>query len=286
MEEALVSVVVPSYNRCSLLSRCIENLQEQSYRNMEIIVVNDGSQDNTEAVMKKYEGTNIRYYRYTPNRGACYARNYGVRKAKGEYIAFQDSDDLWEPEKLKEQVICLTDRNVDVVFCGMCRVNSTQGKKTYYPRKALEENRDAFLQLLEQNRISTQTVLAKRTVFDKVEFDPTMRRFQDWDLALQIAKVGYKIAYIPKPLVTSKIQSDSITATIKNEEAYLHILSKYEEDYLRNPKAYARILRDLAQSLRTEDRNKAIGYFEKSLKYQFDLKSFVQLCLFRMHIEM
>ena len=286
METALISIVIPSYNRCQLLQRCIKNLKKQTYPNIEIIIVDDGSQDDTETVMKRYPDSNIHYYRYTPNRGACYARNFGIQKAHGKYIAFQDSDDFWRPEKLAEQMKFLVRTQADMVFCGMYRYEQNGKSASYYPKKRLDSQKDIFQQLLKENRISTQTILAKRSIFDKVMFDPTLRRFQDWDIALQIAKSGYKIEYIPKPLVISEIQLNSISATVKSEESYRCILNKYEEDYKKNPKAYAAILRDLAQSLKTTEKKKAVRYFEMSLKCHFSLRLLIKLCMFKIHIEM
>ena len=285
METALISIVIPCYNRCELLQRCLRNLKKQSYPNIEIIVVDDGSQDGTEAIMRKYSDSNIRYYRYSPNRGACYGRNYGIQKAQGEYIAFQDSDDLWRPEKLEEQMRYLKKTHADMVFCGMYRYEEGMRNVSYYPPKGFDSPQSVFQQLLKQNRISTQTILAKKCIFDEVKFDPAFKRFQDWDFALQTAKAGYKIEYVSKPLVISEIQQDSITAMVKNEESYKRILNKYKEDYESNPRAYAQTVYNMADSLKDTEREKAIKYFERSLKYCFNLRVFFELCLLKMHIK-
>jgi glycosyltransferase involved in cell wall biosynthesis len=99
-----VSVVIPTYNRASLLGRAIKSVLEQTYQDFEIIVVDDASTDNTEEVVRNLRDRRIRYLRHEKNRGGSAARNTGIRAAWGQYIAFQDSDDEWLPEKLKKQM--------------------------------------------------------------------------------------------------------------------------------------------------------------------------------------
>ena len=102
----LVSVVIPTHNRADLLPRAIDSVLNQTYSNFEIIVVSDGSTDNTEEVVKSYsdKDSRIRFIGYSPARGGNIARNTGIEAAKGEYVAFLDDDDEWMPEKLKKQI--------------------------------------------------------------------------------------------------------------------------------------------------------------------------------------
>lgn len=101
-EPGLVSVIIPTYNRAYIIGPTIDSVLAQTYRNFEIIVVDDGSKDDTRAVLEKY-GDQVRYL-YQPNAGLAAARNTGLAAARGEFIAFQDSDDLWLPWKLEVQV--------------------------------------------------------------------------------------------------------------------------------------------------------------------------------------
>lgn len=98
-----VSVVIPTYNRAHLVGRAIQSVLNQTYQDFEIIVVDDGSTDNTEEVVKSFNDPRIRYIRHDQNRGGSAARNTGIKMARGEYIAFQDSDDEWLPEKLESR---------------------------------------------------------------------------------------------------------------------------------------------------------------------------------------
>src|SRR5690349_3602213 len=100
-----VSVIIPTYNRAQFIARAVDSVLEQTYKDFEIIVIDDGSSDNTQEILKAYEGK-IRYV-YQQNKGISAARNRGIQEAKGEYIAFLDSDDVWKPEKLSVQVAIL-----------------------------------------------------------------------------------------------------------------------------------------------------------------------------------
>ena len=95
-----VSVIIPTYNRAKIVTKAIDSVLAQTYKDFEIVVVDDGSIDNTKEVIHNFKNRVIRYTRNRENRGQAYARNKGVKIAKGEYIAFLDSDDFWLPNKL------------------------------------------------------------------------------------------------------------------------------------------------------------------------------------------
>ncbi len=98
-----VSVVIPTYNRAHLVGRAIQSVLNQTYHDFEIIIVDDGSIDNTEDVVKSLNDPSIRYTRHDQNRGGSAARNTGIKMARGEYVAFQDSDDEYLPEKVESR---------------------------------------------------------------------------------------------------------------------------------------------------------------------------------------
>jgi len=96
-----ISVIIPSYNRANTIGRAIQSALSQSYQDFEIIVIDDGSTDHTEEVIRSFQDSRIRYIRHNRNRGGSAARNTGIHAARGEYIAFLDSDDEWLPQKLE-----------------------------------------------------------------------------------------------------------------------------------------------------------------------------------------
>ena len=103
----MISVIIPTYNRASLLPRALDSVLRQTWEDLEVIVVDDASRDDTPQVMAACTDPRVRYIRLEKNSGACVARNTGVAQARGEWIAFQDSDDLWLPEKLEKQMAYL-----------------------------------------------------------------------------------------------------------------------------------------------------------------------------------
>lgn len=286
MESSLVSIIVPCYNRGHLIGQCIDNLLLQTYNNIEIIIVDDGSQDNTEEIVSLYNDSRIKYYRYSPNKGACFARNYGIKKARGKYIAFQDSDDIWECDKIENQLSYLIQTDSDLVFCSMERISLDKKNSFIYPIRGFNNEENALKQLLYDNRISTQTILIKKEVADFVKFDVSFKKFQDWDFALHVAKSNYKISFLSKTLVKSVVQNDSITSLISGGKAYEHIYEKYEKYYLLNPEAHAQILKNMAWAYRKNSRIKALKYWKKSLKYKMDIKVLIRIILLQFHVSL
>jgi glycosyltransferase involved in cell wall biosynthesis len=119
-----VSVIIPTYNRAGLLKRAIQSVLNQIYQDFEIIIVDDASTDNTENVIESFKEHRIRYIKHESNKGAAVARNTGIKFANENYIAFQDSDDEWLPEKLEKQmeIIEHASPRVGVVYTGYRRI--------------------------------------------------------------------------------------------------------------------------------------------------------------------
>lgn len=112
----MISVVLPAYNRRNTVRKAVESVLNQTERDIECIVVDDASTDDTAGVLTEISDSRLRIIRLTENSGACHARNVGVQAAKGEYIAFQDSDDCFHPDKLERQLAFLQETGADVVF--------------------------------------------------------------------------------------------------------------------------------------------------------------------------
>lgn len=221
----MISVVIPSYNREKTIIRAIESVINQTYKDMEIIVIDDGSNDNTGTIVSAINDKRVRYIKLEKNMGACYARNYGVNVAVGEYIAFQDSDDEWDSDKLEKQLNYLNKKAADVVFCSFKRHKG--GNSTVFPKKHIEESM-LHSMLLNRNYISTQTILGKKECFVAEPFDNELPRFQDWDLVIRISKY-YKVVHLNEALVEMYIQSDSISNNpLKALKSYQLIRVKYD----------------------------------------------------------
>ena len=181
-----VSVIVPAYNRAKLLSRALESIFAQTFNDYEVIVVDDGSKDETPEVIKQFAGR-VKYIR-KENGGSASARNRGIEESKGEYIAFLDSDDTWVPEKLEEQVKVLdAHKNVGIVYARMPIINEKGERVGTKPAGISGRN---FKELIEHwGDLPTSTVMARRECFQKAGmFDTALTTMQDIDMWIRISR--------------------------------------------------------------------------------------------------
>ncbi|WP_324667972.1 glycosyltransferase family 2 protein [Geochorda subterranea] len=189
----LVSVIIPTYNNAHVLPRAIRSVLAQTYSNWELIVVDDGSSDNTAEVMGQFEDPRIRYIRHdNPGMGPGAARNTGLRLAQGDYVAFLDSDDEWLPEKLEAQlgVFKRASERVGVVYCGVLRVYDGTGfRRTHIPRVRGMALQDA---LALEVGCTPSTTMVRRAYLSQVGlFDESLMTGEDLDMWLRLARVCY-----------------------------------------------------------------------------------------------
>ena len=238
----LVSVVIPTFNRATTIRASIESVLRQTYSNIEVIVVDDGSTDRTQSIVTAIDDSRVRYI-YQENQGACVARNTGIEASKGIYIAFQDSDDEWHPDKLKRQVEILQNNPaVDIVFCNAMKYTQTDksdGKMLVPVSTPAYVTRD---ELQARSRVSTQTMVMRRMCLDDIKFDPLMPRLQDFDLVYRLAE-SYAFYFLHEPLVNMYLQDDSISADPnKSIVARKRMIEKYPYVMRRNLNAYIDML--------------------------------------------
>jgi glycosyltransferase involved in cell wall biosynthesis len=232
-----VSVIIPTYNRARLLGRAIQSILNQTYPNFEIIIVDDCSSDNTENVVRSLCDERIRYIRQEKNTGAVVARNRGIKAAIGEYVAFQDSDDEWLPEKLEKQMKAfeIGPPDLGVVYTSYWRID--RGRGVYWPPSYLKQTygriHDA---LLENNFIDTPTAVVRKECFEKVGLFENLPRLQEWDLWLRISK-RYSFGHVNEPLVNAYLQPDSISRNMNASViAREYILKKYFKEISKKPR--------------------------------------------------
>lgn len=259
----LVSVVIPCYNRKARVLACLSSVLSQSYERLEVIVVDDGSTDNVQELFRSVADSRVRFLRYEQNRGACYARNYGAERSKGKYIAFQDSDDVWYPDKIEKQLAFIKESGSDLCFCGMDRV-SAEGNGYYFPVHGFSPER-ALEQFLAENRAGTQTMLMHRHVWESLRFDESFRRYQDWDFAIRAA-AGFSLAYLPIAMVRSEVGGDSISFAVKSYPALVKLYSKHEALYKQYPAADAVMNRRMGKRLHKTDPRAAAKHFAYSFR--------------------
>lgn len=233
MQQPLISVIIPTFNREKTLFSSIESVLNQSYKNIELIIVDDNSSDGTEKLIKRIKDERVRYIKNSNNKGAAGARNVGIVAAQGNYIAFQDSDDIWLPEKLSEQMqVFEKDEEIAMVYCAFeYNKGNVQYKipSDHIPKSELEGY--IFHSLIKENKVGTVTIIIKKECIYKVgAFNEELKALEDWELALRISK-SYKIGFVNKMLVKAIYTDKSVNHNLRN---LLNANIFIAENYLRH----------------------------------------------------
>ncbi len=201
MRPATVSVIIPTYNYGCYLPDAVESVLSQTYPIHEIIVVDDGSTDDTREVVGQFADKII--YVNQENQGLSGARNTGIRRATGELIAFLDSDDLWYPTKIAEQVeVIEDDSEIGMVHCAIREFDSDSGETITIWSQGKNNWAAEDLLLFEESAVIAigSTSLVRREVFGLVgDFDPDLKHSEDWDFAYRVAR-EYKLGFVPEVL--------------------------------------------------------------------------------------
>ncbi len=234
----LISVVLPTHNRTALLPRSIGSVLHQTFRSLELIVVDDGSTEDIRAVLENFGDSRIRYIRREQRGGVAAARNTGIQVARGLYLAFQDSDDEWLLMKLEQQMQALADAGPDygMTVCGLLRVGENSVRQ-YFP-DASTLNPDLTSDAVIGHPFAyTQTWLVRRdNVLEAGRFDETLRVWDDWELLIRLS-LKLRIFPMRDALVISEKRADSISA---EGDRFLHdiscILAKHSEYLHSRPK--------------------------------------------------
>lgn len=229
-----VSAIITTHNRADVLSRAIKSVQNQTYNNIELIVVSDGSTDGTDEFMKQFDlDANVIYISYAPSRGGNYARNRGIMEAKGEYIAFLDDDDEWLPDKIQKQILKFNEsKDIGLVYVG---------KNIIYPEQGIEYKsipKDEFeykKRILIDNYIgTTSSVMVRHSIVKKCGgFDENLHALQDFDLWIRICQVSSS-ALISEPLINyyNHVNNGQISdKTELYENSISYIEAKYKSLY-------------------------------------------------------
>ena len=208
----LVSVIIPTYNRWPMLRDAVASVLTQTFQNFELIIVDDGSTDETAHELAQY-GASLRVVSQH-NRGVAAARNSGVRVANGEYIAFLDSDDLWLPKKLEVQTAFMQ-RNEGINICQTEEIWIRRGIRVNPRQKHHKPAGNIFRPSLDLCLVSPSAVMMTRRLFQETGgFDETFRVCEDYDLWLRIA-VNYPVALVPAALVVKRGgHSDQLSRSI------------------------------------------------------------------------
>ncbi len=230
-----VSIIIPTYNRAKFISRALDSVFNQTYRDFEIIVIDDGSIDNTKEILDLYKNK-IKYF-YQTNRGSAAARNRGIKESSGIYIAFLDSDDYWVSEKLEEQVKTLDSHpNVGIVYSRMLIINNKGEKIGMKPAGVSGRNFKELLQVW--GDLPTSTIMTRRDCFEKAGlFDTSLTTMEDIDMWIRIAKYYELYEIENKVLAYYRRHEEQITRNkVKVYEGLVKIYTKIYNTYSEAPR--------------------------------------------------
>ena len=230
-----VSVILPTFNRAQELDRSIKSVLNQTFIDFELLIVDDGSTDNTQEVINKYlQDKRVKSYWQT-NSGASIARNLGLTKSNLEFIAFQDSDDIWREDRLEKQISIMDDNpECGFVYSDMQRVLQN-GKEFYLEVPVVDSNevinpKTSDFQVI---GIGMQTILVRKAIVDQIgEFDPEFPRFIDLEWFIRIAKIT-KFIKVKEALVRYYQMPGISSDPRKAATARILLLNKYKDDIYR-----------------------------------------------------
>lgn len=266
-----VSVVLPTYNRASKVGKAIESVLQQTYPYFELIVVDDGSMDDTEQVVKACQDERVVYYRMAENGGQARARNYGIQMAQYDYIAFEDDDDLWRPQKLERQMEAMlhADSSVGLVYHKL-RYDIGGGKSVTLPHENIaceKKSGDIYAQLLWENMIDMPTILVKKECIEAVGgMDETFRCLEDYDFVLRVAK-KYHVIFLDDIYLDSGFSDTGVSGNWQQWMiASCTLLQKYKADYLATDTFNHQVEIILRTAERLGVKEKVVPLLEKMLQ--------------------
>lgn len=248
-----VSIIIPTYNREKTIEKSIRSVLAQTYTHFELIIIDDGSSDNTKQVVSAIDDERIVYYKQE-NAGASAARNKGVTLARYDLIAFHDSDDMWRPEKLEVQMKYLENHpDCDVIYCGFQyhKQNGDSMKAPVFDDVSLLSGR-IFDTLIVKNMVGTPTMLMKKACFEDVGgFDTSILCLEDWELSLRLSE-KYVFGFVNESLMDTYENEGSVsTRTAVMFETKCKMIVKYKQ-YLVEKGLFDKVVMDMfnfAQSL-------------------------------------
>jgi glycosyltransferase involved in cell wall biosynthesis len=237
----LVSVVIPAHNAEPWIAETLESILAQTFQDFEVIVIDDGSTDDTAAIVARFARVQCIHKQ---NGGAAFARNVGIRAAQSKYIAFVDSDDLWSPDKLSLQTALLKQTGLVWAYSDAYAFEDATRRVLFaFSKVRRQYTGNVLQQLFLSNFIPMPTVVVRRTVLEEAGCFDEGRRVQpaeDWDLWLRIA-ARYQVGAVNRPLAWYRVHRDSIIQSMKPDVIFNANLNVIELAALREPQRLARL---------------------------------------------
>lgn len=286
--------MIPVYNRVVYLPRAIDSILAQTFQDFEIVVVDDGSTEDVRAVVEAYRDPRIRYVGLPKRRGVSAARNAGIEAARGEWVAFLDSDDEWLPEKLERQLaLADADPSLDVIQCWYIR--DANGVRRLARPANLQGKQGFDLVLHGWRECYVMALIARRSALDAVGcFDEAVRYGEDWDLMYRLGEAGFRFGVADEPLHIYYIGHEQITrdpvfwlrAFLMQKNRWGHLLRERlgPEEYKAWRKGMGRHVRGghkafVNDCIARGDRRAALRYTMRMLPHFWEFRRFTSRAL-------
>ncbi len=274
-ETKLVSVVTATYNMGKYLPFAIESALNQTYSNIEVIVIDDGSNDNTGKIMEPYKKDPRVRYIYQKNQGQAKAKNRGIRESRGAFVAFLDADDVWKPDKLEKQLnLFAQSEKIGVVYSDVEYIDENGNIIQQEPYKQYHSGK-VTNQLFIDNFVNFSSAVVRKECFDQFGgFDETLPMSIDWDLWLRIS-TKYEFAFLNEKAFYYRIWPGQMSHNYeKRYQCILRIMEKFSREYseylskdvVRLAWAHTYFNRGWKEKEMAHRRVEALKYYVKALK--------------------
>jgi glycosyltransferase involved in cell wall biosynthesis len=230
----LISVVIPAYNRASVIERAVLSVLAQTFQNFEIIIVDDNSNDDTELIISSRfrEEPRIRYFKHDINRGAQAARNTGIKAATGEWIAFLDSDDQWLPDSLAVRLELAHTSQAQIIY-SECHVLRSNAPQELFGIPPLSGN--IYRNMLQHPGPMFQSLLVTKVALESIDLlDESIITYQEWETAIRLSK-KYEFAFLELPTFIYDCRGDDTMSKnmLRDVQGYQQIVKKHIWEILR-----------------------------------------------------
>lgn len=268
-----VSVVITCYNYGRYLKSAIDSVLEQSLPVEEIIVIDDGSTDNTQAVLTRYKTNEKVSFVYQKNKGQAKAKNIGIQIARGAFVAFLDADDIWDPQKIEKQAPLFSNPDVGVVYTRQKFIDENNRVHSNAPVRLTPYRGRVVGEILKDNFIPFSSVIVRRTCFEKFGvFDEKLSMSIDWDLWLRCS-LGTEFDYVDEDLLlyrlghAGQMSKDAATREKCCDIIFENFIAQHEGELSKKEVRDARVYtyNNRAYACRTDDIGKALSYYRRSV---------------------
>lgn len=248
-----ISILLPVFNAEKYLSKSIDSILNQTFIDFELIIINDGSVDQSDTIIRQYKDPRIVYLVNDSNKGLIYSLNRGIDTARGKYIARMDADDICLPNRLNIQQAWLNNHpGIDVVCSFSDFIDENDQPKGFFPRDRQFVSAEAIRNRLPfENLISHPTIMARASLLKEYKYNPAQKNIEDYDLWLRLAGDGHLIEKIPQSLLLYRVHQSSITLSKLRKANFFikhfHCKRKYLTERIRNKRFNTFDLRVLLQ---------------------------------------